>query len=127
MAGCSYQPGGVGLRTDRVRVAVISMRKRVIAWAVSVLVVVAGLGLSGSSASRAMSPGVHFTSTDSPTWQTDGTVWALGQSNGLVVVGGTFTTVRPPDGTSGSPIAANGLAVLDAETGLRRHVDTPSR
>lgn len=93
------------------------MRKRVIAWAVSVLVVVAGLGLSGSSASRAMSPGVHFTSTDSPTWQTDGTVWALGQSNGLVVVGGTFTTVRPPDGTSGSPIAANGLAVLDAETG----------
>src|SRR5699024_2024847 len=93
------------------------MRRRIISIVVIMLVIVTGIGLAGSSASRAMSTGVHFTSTESPTCQVDGVVWAIGHTNGLVIAGGTISTVRPPDGASGTPIAANGVAVLDAETG----------
>ncbi|MGU3646435.1 DNRLRE domain-containing protein [Microbacterium sp. C23T] len=65
----------------------------------------------------ALSPGVGFSADDLPTWQTDGTVYALAQSAGRVVAGGTFSELRPPEGGSGTPVAANGLAILDAETG----------
>ncbi|HEY9309390.1 MAG TPA: DNRLRE domain-containing protein [Microbacterium sp.] len=65
----------------------------------------------------ALSPGVQFSADDLPTWQTNGTVYALAQSAGKVVAGGTFSELRPPDGGSGSPVAVNALAILDAETG----------
>ncbi|MGD7707097.1 LamG-like jellyroll fold domain-containing protein [Microlunatus sp. Y2014] len=93
------------------------MRKNIFTLVLAVIVGIAGVTMAKSPTARAMSPGVHFTSTDSPTWQTNGEVWALTGSNGLVVAGGTFTNLRPPQGTSGSAISANGLAVLDAETG----------
>ncbi|MFK4835410.1 DNRLRE domain-containing protein [Microbacterium sp. ZW T2_14] len=65
----------------------------------------------------ALSPGVQFSADELPTWQTNGTVYALAQSAGKVVAGGTFSELRPPEGGSGSPVAVNALAILDAETG----------
>ena len=44
-------------------------------------------------------------------------MYALAQSAGKVVAGGTFSELRPPEGGSGSPVAVNALAILDAETG----------
>ncbi|MCW2849191.1 MAG: hypothetical protein JWR90_3165 [Marmoricola sp.] len=65
----------------------------------------------------ALTPGVAFSATNLSTWQTDGVVWAIGQSHGKIVAGGDFTTLRPPEGTSGTPVAVQSLAILNAETG----------
>ena len=51
-------------------------------------------------------------------WQTDATAWAIAYSQGVVYVGGSFTTVRPPGaapGTSEQP--QQRLAAFDASTG----------
>lgn len=65
----------------------------------------------------ALSPGLSFSAVGQPTWQTNGVVWALGQSHGLVIAGGTFSQLSPPSGTAGSPLTVSALAILDAETG----------
>ncbi|MCW2848944.1 MAG: Fibronectin type domain protein [Marmoricola sp.] len=83
------------------------------------LAAVSTLSLSGLAfnAATALSPGVSFSSGASSTWQTDGIVWAVGQSQGKVIAGGTFTQLRPPEGGTATPVAVNGLAILDAESG----------
>ncbi|MEV6110284.1 DNRLRE domain-containing protein [Streptomyces sp. NPDC051940] len=76
-----------------------------------------GLGVNAPAAT-ALTPPVAMTADDLPTYQTNGVVWALAQSNGQVFAGGTFSAVRPPGaaaGTSESP-AVNFVA-LDAATG----------
>ena len=51
-------------------------------------------------------------------WQTNGTVWALAYSNGVLYAGGSFTSVRPPGAPAGtSEQAQAGLAAFDATTG----------
>ncbi|WP_370647276.1 LamG-like jellyroll fold domain-containing protein [Arthrobacter sp. zg-Y1116] len=67
----------------------------------------------------AISPGVAFSATDLPTWQTNGIVWALAQSNGIVYAGGTFTAIRPPGTTAGGTgtRSAVNFAAFDAYTG----------
>ncbi|ROS78682.1 LamG-like jellyroll fold domain-containing protein [Cellulomonas sp. PhB143] len=78
----------------------------------------AGLFIPASAPSAAaLSDGLGFTADDLPTWQTNGTVWALAASGNVVFAGGTFSQVRPPDGAGGSPVAATSLVVLDASTG----------
>jgi large repetitive protein len=80
-------------------------------------VVVSTLGVVDAPRSGALSPGLSFTADSLPTWQTDGVVWALGQTAGTVVAGGDFTRLRPPAGRSGASVATTALAFLDAETG----------
>ena len=61
---------------------------------------------------------VAFTANNLPTWQTNGVVWALAQSGGLVFAGGTFTAIRPPGSAIGTDeTAAANFMVLDAATG----------
>lgn len=75
------------------------------------------IGLAPPSA--ALSPGVAFAATDLPTWQTNGIVWAMAESNGVVYAGGTFTAIRPPRvaaGGAGTRSAVN-FAAFDAYTG----------
>ncbi len=60
---------------------------------------------------------MHFSADDLPTWQTNGTVYALAASGGKVVAGGTFTQLRPPAGASGTARTQTALAVLNADTG----------
>jgi fibronectin type 3 domain-containing protein len=75
--------------------------------------------LLGFSPAAALTTGVAFSADNLSTWQTDadGVVWAVGASHGKVVAGGTFSSLVPPAGGSGSPVALTGLAILDGETG----------
>jgi hypothetical protein len=50
------------------------------------------------------------------TWQTDGRVRAIDYSQGVVYIGGSFTHVRPPGGTSGN-VVRNHVAAFDVATG----------
>jgi Concanavalin A-like lectin/glucanases superfamily len=62
---------------------------------------------------------VAFTANNLPTWQTNGVVWALAQSGGLVFAGGTFSAIRPPGSAIGvNQTAAANFVVLDAATGV---------
>ncbi|GGT12757.1 LamG-like jellyroll fold domain-containing protein [Streptomyces purpureus] len=65
----------------------------------------------------AVTPPVAFTADALPTWQTNGIVWALAQAGDTVFVGGTFSEVRPPAGTTGTPKGAVNFAALNAATG----------
>ncbi|MEU1190716.1 fibronectin type III domain-containing protein [Streptomyces sp. NPDC005859] len=52
------------------------------------------------------------------TWQTDGIVWSLAAANGVVYVGGTFETIRPPGAPRGQgQVARHNFAAFDAGTG----------
>ncbi|MGP3947226.1 LamG-like jellyroll fold domain-containing protein [Streptomyces sp. 7N604] len=77
----------------------------------------AGVVASAPRAS-ALTPPVGITADDLPTWQTNGIVWAMAEANGVVFAGGTFSTVRPPDASSGnSEQQALNFVALDAATG----------
>ncbi len=82
------------------------------------LVVACGFVVApGSAPAEALSAGVQFTADDLPTWQTNGTVWALAHSGGTVFAGGTFSEIRPPDGGAGSPQAQASFVSFDAASG----------
>ncbi|MGW0820612.1 CBM96 family carbohydrate-binding protein [Streptomyces sp. NPDC002845] len=82
-----------------------------------VLSLAAGLGAVAVPQATALTEPVAFTADDLPTWQTNGTVWALAQTDGVVFAGGTFSAVRPPQGGSGSQQEALNFVALDAATG----------
>ncbi|WP_053171525.1 DUF7594 domain-containing protein [Streptomyces sp. SBT349] len=59
-----------------------------------------------------------MTAEELPTWQTNGIVYALAEADGVVFVGGTFSTVRPPGAASGTQERpAGNFVALDAATG----------
>ncbi|MEW2416796.1 LamG-like jellyroll fold domain-containing protein [Streptomyces sp. NPDC046866] len=76
-----------------------------------------GLGLVLMPEASAITPPVAFTADSLPTWQPNGTVWAMAQANGTVFAGGTFSAVRPPAGGSGTEQEAVNFVALDAATG----------
>ncbi|MGW0583867.1 fibronectin type III domain-containing protein [Streptomyces sp. NPDC002920] len=52
------------------------------------------------------------------TWQTDGIVWSMAAANGVVYVGGSFDTVRPPGAAPGQrQVRRKNFAAFDAVTG----------
>ncbi|GHD45400.1 DNRLRE domain-containing protein [Mycetocola manganoxydans] len=96
------------------------MRSRVLGSIVAIFALVIGAVVATPSlqGASALSPGVHFSADNLSTWQTNGVVYGLAQSNGKVVAGGSFSQIRPPNGGSGTAQTRNGLAVFNAETGL---------
>jgi Concanavalin A-like lectin/glucanases superfamily len=80
---------------------------------------------SGSAASLGARPlrsgsgaGQNLSSTVAPSWQTNGTVWAIAAARGHVYVGGQFTAVRPPGHAPGSgEVPRSYLAEFSARTG----------
>jgi hypothetical protein len=69
-----------------------------------------------SRASALPAPGVSSTALSS--WQTNSTVWAIAQANGVVYVGGQFTSVRPPGDPAGTgETPRTYLAAFSAATG----------
>lgn len=94
------------------------MRIRKAAVTAAIFSLVIGAGVAGIAApASALSDGVSFSAEDKSSWQTNGTVWALGTSQGKVIAGGTFSQIRPPAGRTDAPRAAGALVILDAETG----------
>jgi trimeric autotransporter adhesin len=73
----------------------------------AVALVAAIIGTDGRAALR---------SVPDRTWQTDGRVRAIDYSRGVVYIGGSFTHVRPPGGSSGD-VVRNHVAAFDAATG----------
>ncbi|MFK0010376.1 DNRLRE domain-containing protein [Streptomyces sp. NPDC091027] len=76
-----------------------------------------GIGLVLMPQASAITAPVAFTADELPTWQPDGIVWAMAQAEGTVFAGGTFSAVRPPDGTAGAEQDAVNFVALDAATG----------
>lgn len=77
-----------------------------------------GAQVTGGGQAHALTPPVAMTADDLPTWQTNGVVWALAQSQGVVYAGGTFSALRPPGAAAGEQEQqALNFAAFDAATG----------
>ncbi|WP_069811703.1 LamG-like jellyroll fold domain-containing protein [Streptomyces sp. TP-A0874] len=77
-----------------------------------------GAGLAAPPPAEALTPPVAITADELPSWQTNGIVWALAESGGVVFAGGTFSAVRPPGAAAGTEErSAVNFAALDAATG----------
>src|SRR3954454_3975881 len=94
----------------------------------TVRAVVAGAVLAGSilsvgvvsaSTATAIDPGTGIVGAGvAPSWQTNGVVYAISASHGIVYVGGSFTSVRPPGAPVGTAeVPRPGVAAFDIETG----------
>jgi hypothetical protein len=79
---------------------------------------IAGVVTAPTSASAGPPASPVVTAEPLPTWQTNGTVWALEQVGGVVYAGGNFSKVRPPGAAPGvNEVARKNLAAFDARTG----------
>ncbi|GGY95286.1 hypothetical protein CP967_06545 [Streptomyces nitrosporeus] len=73
---------------------------------------------AGAAPAAALTPPVAITADDLTTWQTNGIVWSMAATDGVVYAGGTFSTIRPPDAAAGtSEQPAVNFAAFDAATG----------
>jgi hypothetical protein len=65
-----------------------------------------------------LTPPVAMTADNLSTWQTNGIVWAMAATDGVVFAGGTFSSVRPPGSAAGTnEQPAVNFAAFDAATG----------
>lgn len=72
----------------------------------------------GAHKAEALTPPVAMTADDLSTWQTNGVVWAMAQSEGVVFAGGTFSAIRPPGSAPGDDERqAVNFAAFNAATG----------
>ncbi|MFH9617079.1 LamG-like jellyroll fold domain-containing protein [Streptomyces pratensis] len=73
---------------------------------------------AGASPAAALTPPVSITADDLTTWQTNGIVWSMAATDGVVYAGGTFSTIRPPEAAAGTAEEpAVNFAAFDAATG----------
>ncbi|MFD9543106.1 LamG-like jellyroll fold domain-containing protein [Streptomyces sp. NPDC060022] len=104
-ASTGHRPGGRG------RVRAVSTALCLFAGALTA-------AAAGASPTAALTPPVSLTADDLTTWQTNGIVWSMAATDGVVYTGGTFSTVRPPDAAAGtSEQPAVNFAAFDAATG----------
>lgn len=90
------------------------MKRRAWSWLAVIGLLAALLGVPQLAAAT----GSAINGVPSAAWQTNGTVWALAYANGVVYLGGDFTTLRPPGAAPGTQeIPANHIAAIDAATG----------
>jgi hypothetical protein len=78
------------------------------------------LAAASVTAASGAQPRDEKTLTAAPlaTWQTDGIVWSVEYARGVVYVGGTFDSVRPPGAKPGErAVARKNFAAFDAATG----------
>lgn len=83
----------------------------------SAVALLAAASLTSASGAQA---GHEKTLTAAPlaTWQTDGVVWSVEYARGVVYVGGTFDSVRPPGAKPGEKeVTRRNFAAFDAVTG----------
>lgn len=101
------------------------MRIRIASIVAAVAMVAGLLGGMPSPPAAALSPNLPFSADQLPTWQTNGIVFGIAETNGYVVAGGSFTRILPGAGQSGSPIDVAGVAILDADTGTPASCQLP--
>jgi len=78
----------------------------------------AAVAASSLPATSGSGPGQNLSAAVSPSWQTNDIVWAIAAANGVVYVGGQFTSVRPPGDPLGTgEVARTYLAAFNATTG----------
>ena len=110
------------LRPGLVAIASASV---VVVPTISLAAIAAPAALASQSAPPATSipasgsgPGQNASAVVAPSWQTNDIVWALASANGVVYVGGQFTSVRPPGDPAGTgEVARTYLAAFSASTG----------
>ncbi|MEO3752325.1 DNRLRE domain-containing protein [Streptomyces sp. B6B3] len=105
-----------GTRTSERRFA---QRRRPLAYGATLLLTAGALGsITGASAPSALTPPLSMTADTLPTWQTNGIVYSMAEANGVVFVGGTFSTIRPPGAAPGTQEQeAVNFVAFDAATG----------
>jgi Concanavalin A-like lectin/glucanases superfamily/Domain of unknown function (DUF5122) beta-propeller len=93
----------------------MKVRPRVIGIALTVLT--AALTLSAVPAGVAMADNGTIGSVQTPSWQTNGKVWSIAYTGGVIYAGGDFTSVRPPGNPLGSgEVARSHLVAFDGTT-----------
>ncbi|MDT0306225.1 LamG-like jellyroll fold domain-containing protein [Streptomyces sp. DSM 44917] len=114
-------PKGDATRPGKARHRLRGRWGRVVALGAALAVgagVLASTDGPGADSAEALTPPLTMTAEDLPTWQTNGIVWALAESNGVIYAGGTFSTIRPPGAASGTQEQpADNFVALDAATG----------
>jgi large repetitive protein len=91
--------------------------RRLLAVATALALAVGAASVIALPAQAVQAP-VAFNAKALPTWQTNGVAYKVAQAHGLVFVGGTFTSIRPPGAVAGTgEVARSNFAVLDAATG----------
>ncbi|MFF7351656.1 fibronectin type III domain-containing protein [Streptomyces filipinensis] len=81
-------------------------------------VLLAAASLTTASGAPAAHDEKTLTAAPLATWQTDGVVWSVAYARGVVYVGGTFGSVRPPGAKPGhKEVARRNFAAFDAVTG----------
>ena len=96
------------------------------------LMILLGLAIAGGLPQTAVATDGALVGAPSSSWQTNGVVWALAHANGVIYLGGDFTSVRPPGAAAGTgEVPRNHLAAFDAATGellpFDPNVDAPVR
>lgn len=95
----------------------LRIRTTKVSTTTSAAALLATASLMAASASAATGEGT-LTADPLATWQTDGIVWSLAYARGVVYVGGTFGSVRPPGARPGEgEVARKNFAAFDAVTG----------
>src|SRR5690349_13857721 len=86
--------------------------------ALTVTALAAAQLVTGTGPARALEAPVAFSAVATSAYQTNNVAWTVTQTNGLVIVGGQFTSIRPPGAVAGTnETPRNGVAVFDAATG----------
>ncbi|MEV5802112.1 fibronectin type III domain-containing protein [Streptomyces collinus] len=95
----------------------LSKKTARLATTASTVLLLAAAPPTAAHASRARHEN-PLTSAPLATWQTDGIVWSVAYARGVVYVGGTFDSVRPPGAKPGQKaVARKNFAAFDAVTG----------
>jgi hypothetical protein len=94
------------------------LRTKPVARVAATALVCGATALLDSSLAVAADGTPAFSADHLTTWQTDGVVWSLATANGVVYVGGSFDTVRPPGAAPGDrQVKRRNFAAFDAVTG----------
>ncbi|MFG2639048.1 fibronectin type III domain-containing protein [Streptomyces sp. NPDC048362] len=93
-------------------------RKTSLAMAITLTTLCAPMVFYSSSAAAAKDVAGNIGAYPDGTWQTDGIIWSMASSHGVVYVGGSFSAVRPPGAAPGEQeVKRRNFAAFDAETG----------
>src|SRR5919107_1501163 len=115
---CSPASAGFAFPVFRRALVATSVRRAFLCAAALLVPLSALLAPTSVTPAAAVTPGVGFTADPRPTYQINGISWAAAQARGVVYVGRTFSSIRPPGAAPGrSETAVRNFVALNAATG----------